>query len=144
MRPNLFCLIGIVAAHGAVGAALLSHDTPRTTETASTYTKTRDPLPYYAPKRDFCAIVVFTMSPDCFIDHCRRMKTRPHGLGIEDADAADLLAADDQSRPDVELERDESSRRYRAALATLPPEQRDVYLLHEESDLSLEEIALVT
>ena len=42
------------------------------------------------------------------------------------------------------LERDEATRRYRAALASLPPEQRDVYLLHEESDLSLEEIARVT
>ena len=33
---------------------------------------------------------------------------------------------------------------YRAALATLPQEQRDVYLLHEESGLSLEEIARIT
>jgi RNA polymerase sigma-70 factor (ECF subfamily) len=46
--------------------------------------------------------------------------------------------------PEAEIEREESSRRYRAALATLPQEQRDVYLLHEESDLSLEEIARVT
>ena len=97
----------------------------------------------YEPRAKFRTFL-FTLAHNCFIDHCRRMKSRPHGLGIEDADAADLLAADDQSRPDVELERDESSRRYRAALATLPPEQRDVYLLHEESDLSLEEIALVT
>ncbi len=42
------------------------------------------------------------------------------------------------------LAREEASRRYRAALASLPAEQRDVYLLHEESDLSLEEIARVT
>jgi RNA polymerase sigma-70 factor (ECF subfamily) len=42
------------------------------------------------------------------------------------------------------LSRDEGSRRYRAALATLPAEQRDVYLLHEESDLSLEDIARIT
>ena len=47
-------------------------------------------------------------------------------------------------RPEALLQRDECSQRYRAALATLPPEQRDVYLLHEESDLSLEEIARVT
>ena len=87
---------------------------------------------------------LFTLAHNCFIDHCRRVKSRPQGTGIEDADAADMLAADDGSRPDVELERDEGTRRYRAALATLPPEQRDVYLLHEESDLSLEEIALVT
>jgi len=87
---------------------------------------------------------LFTLAHNCFIDHCRRVKSRPGGASIEDADAADLLPADDDSRPDAEIERDENSRRYRAALATLPQEQRDVYLLHEESDLSLEEIARVT
>ena len=63
---------------------------------------------------------------------------------IEDADAADLLPASEDSQPDAAVARDETTRRYRAALATLPPEQRDVYLLHEEADLSLEEIARVT
>ncbi len=87
---------------------------------------------------------LFTLAHNCFIDHCRRVKSRPTGASIEDADAADLLPADDAMRPEVELERNETSRRYRAALATLPQEQRDVYLLHEESDLSLEEIARVT
>ena len=86
---------------------------------------------------------LFTLAYNCFIDHCRRMKSRPAGTSIEDADAADLLT-DDDARPEYELERAENSRRYRAALATLPQEQRDVYLLHEESDLSLEEIARVT
>jgi len=97
----------------------------------------------YEPRAKFRTFL-FTLAHNCFIDHCRRVKSRPQGLGIEDADAADMLAADDATRPDVELERDEGTRRYRAALATLPPEQRDVYLLHEESDLSLEEIAQVT
>jgi RNA polymerase sigma-70 factor (ECF subfamily) len=87
---------------------------------------------------------LFTLAHNCFIDHCRRVKSRPAGSSIEDADAADLLTAADDTRPEYELERAETSRRYRAALATLPQEQRDVYLLHEESDLSLEEIARVT
>ena len=87
---------------------------------------------------------LFTLAYNCFIDHCRRVKARPGGPAIEDADAADLLPADEGGRPEAVLQRDECSQRYRAALATLPPEQRDVYLLHEESDLSLEEIARVT
>jgi RNA polymerase sigma-70 factor (ECF subfamily) len=87
---------------------------------------------------------LFTLAHNCFIDHCRRVKSRPSGTSVEDADAADLLPADDGVRPELALERDESTQRYRAALATLPSEQRDVYLLHEESDLSLEEIARVT
>ena len=65
-------------------------------------------------------------------------------MGIEDADAADLLPASEESQPDSALAREEASCRYRAALATLPAEQRDVYLLHEESDLSLEDIARIT
>ena len=87
---------------------------------------------------------LFTLAHNCFIDHCRRLKARPMAMGVDDADAADLLPADEEALPEMEIERDENSRRYRAALATLPPEQRDVYLLHEESDLSLEEIARVT
>ncbi len=97
----------------------------------------------YEPRAKFRTFL-FTLAHNCFIDHCRRMKVRPAGANIEDADAADLLPASDEVRPDRMLERAEDSRRYRAALASLPAEQRDVYLLHEESDLSLEEIARVT
>jgi RNA polymerase sigma-70 factor (ECF subfamily) len=97
----------------------------------------------YEPRAKFRTFL-FTLAHDCFIDHSRRMRARPVALVVEDADAADLLPAGDDALPDKELERSEDSRRYRAALAALPPEQRDVYLLHEESDLSLEEIARVT
>ena len=97
----------------------------------------------YEPRAKFRTFL-FTLAYNCFIDHCRRVKARPVGLGIEDADAADLLPADEDGRPEAVLQRDECSQRYRAALAKLPPEQRDVYLLHEESELSLEEIARVT
>ena len=97
----------------------------------------------YEPRAKFRTFL-FTLAHNCFIDHCRRVKARPAGLGIEDADAADLLPAAEETRPENTLERAEETRRYRAALATLPPEQRDVYLLHEESDLSLDEIARVT
>jgi RNA polymerase sigma-70 factor (ECF subfamily) len=97
----------------------------------------------YEPRAKFRTFL-FTLAHNCFIDHCRRSKARPAGIVIEDADAADLLPASEDSQPDSALARDQARSRYRAALATLPPEQRDVYLLHEESDLSLEEIARVT
>jgi len=82
----------------------------------------------YEPRAKFRTFL-FTLAHNCFIDHCRRSKARPTGANIEDADAADLLPADDDARPDARLERDEASVRYRAALASLPAEQRDVYLL---------------
>jgi RNA polymerase sigma-70 factor, ECF subfamily len=97
----------------------------------------------YEPRAKFRTFL-FTLAHNCFIDHCRRTKSRPTGLRIEDADDADLLPAAEDTQPDAALSRDETSRRYRAALATLPAEQRDVYLLHEESDLSLEDIARIT
>ena len=97
----------------------------------------------YEPRAKFSTFL-FTLGHNCFIDHCRRARARPAGMGIDDADAADLLAADERISPDRELERSEDKQRYRIALDSLPAEQRDVYLLHEESDLSLEEIARVT
>ncbi len=97
----------------------------------------------YEPRAKFRTFL-FTLAHNCFIDHCRRVKARPGGANVDDADDADLLAVDAATLPEAQLEREESTRRYRAALASLPQEQRDVYLLHEESDLSLEEIARVT
>ena len=97
----------------------------------------------YEPRAKFSTFL-FTLAHNCFIDHCRRTRARPAGMAIDDADAADLLPADERISPDRVLERGEDRRRYRAALDSLPAEQRDVYLLHEESDLSLEEIARVT
>src|SRR5688572_13446698 len=97
----------------------------------------------YEPRAKFRTFL-FTLAHNCFIDHCRRQKSRPAGFEIGEADAQDMLPAGDELRPDAALERAEGTERYRAALAGLPPEQRDVYLLHEESDLSLEEIARVT
>jgi RNA polymerase sigma-70 factor, ECF subfamily len=97
----------------------------------------------YEPRAKFRTFL-FTLAHNCFIDHCRRMRARPAGLSVDDADAADLLPAGDESLPERALERNEGSHRYRAALAALPAEQRDVYLLHEESGLSLDEIARVT
>ena len=97
----------------------------------------------YEPRAKFRTFL-FTLAHNCFIDHCRRVRARPVALVVEDADAADLLPAGDEALPEKVLERSEDSRRYRTALASLPAEQRDVYLLHEESDLSLEEIARVT
>jgi RNA polymerase sigma-70 factor, ECF subfamily len=97
----------------------------------------------YQPRAKF-RTYLFTVAHNCFIDHCRRSKVRPSGSNVEDADAQDLLAAPDSTQPEVAAEQHEWTRHYRAALATLPAEQRDVFLLHEESALSLEEIADIT
>jgi len=47
-------------------------------------------------------------------------------------------------RPDARAEQAETLARYRAALDALPAEQRDAFLLYEESGLSLAEIASIS
>jgi len=64
MGPKLLFLIGIVVAHGAVGAVLLSHDAPRRTAPATTCTRTPEPLPHFEPKRELLAMVVFATPPE--------------------------------------------------------------------------------
>ena len=70
----------------------------------------------YEPRAKFRTFL-FTLAHNCFIDHCRRTKARPAGLRIEEADDADLLPAAEDTQPDAALSRDETTRRYRAALA---------------------------
>ena len=98
----------------------------------------------YEPRAKFRTFL-FTLAHNCFIDHCRRMKARPGGTGHRRRRCR---------RPAARRRRNAAGRgaRARRGFAALPrgarercrPEQRDVYLLHEESDLSLEEIARVT
>ena len=60
------------------------------------------------------------------------------------ADAAGLVGAPDPSEsPLSTLERGESRRRVRRAVATLPPRQREVVTLKVYSDLTYEEVAAV-
>ena len=98
----------------------------------------------YEPRAKFRTFL-FTLAHNCFIDHCRRTKARPggdghrrRGRGRPAARAGGIAArfGAGARRSDAAV----IARRSRPCR----PEQRDVYLLHEESDLSLEEIARVT
>jgi RNA polymerase sigma-70 factor (ECF subfamily) len=94
----------------------------------------------YEPRAKFQTFL-FHIAHNCFIDHCRRRGARP--AGADDA-ALESLAAPATTQPDRHAESSQILMRYRAALASLPAEQRDVFLLHEESGLSLEEIARIS
>lgn len=95
----------------------------------------------YEPRARF-QTYLYTLAHNCFIDHCRRTAARPQSDGETDPDA--LAPADAHANPARSAEDAELLARYRHALASLPAEQRDVFLLYEESGLSLEEIARVT
>ena len=49
-----------------------------------------------------------------------------------------------EESPEAQTETSLARRRLEAALGALPEEQRDVFLLHEEAGLGIDEIAFVT
>ena len=92
----------------------------------------------YRPTARFSTFL-YRVAHNCFIDHLRRNQRHEHPASVE----PDLQAADVEDQ-DVLVERSLARRRLEAALDTLPDEQREVFLLHEEAGLSLDEIARVT
>jgi RNA polymerase sigma-70 factor (ECF subfamily) len=97
----------------------------------------------YEPRAKFQTFL-YRIAHNCFVDYCRRANARPEISGDAQEDWQDTLTAPEDDRPDLKAEHAETVARYKAALAALPTEQRDVFLLYEESGLSLEEIAAIT
>lgn len=110
----------------------------------------------YEPRAKFQTFL-FTLAHNLFIDHCRRASVRPVSAaqlpartrGDDDDDGLDdhgvgAIAAPEPAQPERRAEQQEIATRIRAALDALPREQRDVFLLYEETGLTLEEIANVT
>lgn len=92
----------------------------------------------YRPTAKFTTFL-YRVAHNCFIDHVRR--NRRHG---NTADVDPDSQAGDSDGLEAETERELARRRMLAALAELPEDQRDAFLLREEAGLSLDEIAHVT
>ncbi len=100
---------------------------------------------HYEPRAKFSTFL-YHVAHHCCIDYLRRAAARPHREASDEEPRAgwESQCAPDGDRPDMRAEQAEWLARYRAALGRLPAEQRDVFLLYEQSGLSLEEIATVT
>ncbi len=96
----------------------------------------------YEPRAKFTTFL-YHIAHNCCIDHYRRARNRLERPPL-DEDWQMAAAAPARERPDAKVEREEVAARYQVALKALPPEQRDVFLLYEESGLSLEEIGHIT
>jgi RNA polymerase sigma-70 factor (ECF subfamily) len=96
----------------------------------------------YEPRAQFRTFL-YRIAHNCFIDYCRRTSVRHESDGPSE-NWEDAIPGPEQDRPDVRAEHSQLKARYRAAIAALPPEQRDVFLLYEESGLSLDEIASIS
>jgi RNA polymerase sigma-70 factor (ECF subfamily) len=98
----------------------------------------------YEPRAKFQTFL-YRIAHNCFVDYCRRSTVRAEISGdAQEDDWQGSLPGPDDDRPDLRAEQAQTVARYKAALADLPAEQRDVFLLYEESGLSLEEIAVIT
>lgn len=97
----------------------------------------------YRPLAKFSTFL-FSIAHNCFIDSCRRAASAPtaHADDLEDHEHA--LVDSEHRGPEREAQSQQIADRLRAGLARLPDEQREVFLLHEEGGLSLDEIAELT
>jgi RNA polymerase sigma-70 factor (ECF subfamily) len=91
------------------------------------------------------ATYLFHIAHNCTIDFFRRDLRLRHAARADDADAqsTEPEVPEDQ-RPDGIAEFAEQQSALLAALSSLPQEQREAFLLHEETGLTIEEIARVT
>lgn len=85
---------------------------------------------------------LFRIAHNACIDHFRR--AGKHRALDSDEDAVLALPDAAHARPDALAADAQMQARFRAALQALPPEQRDVFLLYEESGLSLDDIGRLT
>ncbi len=90
------------------------------------------------------ATFLYHVAHNCVIDHFRR-KTPLHLISLDDdAEEANQVAGPVRDQPERAVALRQSAARLLNALALLPPEQREVFMLHEEGGLTLDEIATVT
>jgi RNA polymerase sigma-70 factor (ECF subfamily) len=90
---------------------------------------------------------LFTLAHHRIVDHWRTSgQATMVTLDDDDDDALapSALVTPLHDQPDARAAAGETSARLRAALAALPPLQRDAFLLHQESGLSLAEIGALT
>lgn len=87
---------------------------------------------------------LFRIAHNCAIDHFRRAG-RQHADRTDDVtELEDQLAGAESERPEAQLSERQVRDSFQQALLQLPAEQRDVFVLYEETGLSLEEIGNIT
>lgn len=90
------------------------------------------------------ATFLYRIAHNCVMDHFRR-KPPLQLLSFDDQpDEALQVPAPAAEQPEKRAQRGQVARELLRALALLPDEQRDAFLLHEEGGLTLDEIAEVT
>ncbi|MFO1468778.1 MAG: RNA polymerase sigma factor [Steroidobacteraceae bacterium] len=96
----------------------------------------------YTPRAKF-ATFLFHIAHNCAVDHHRRVRAAAIDLQAGE-DAVDSTQAPEYERPDRRAEYDQRLASFERALDSLPDEQREAFLLHEETGLDVAQIAQIT
>lgn len=97
----------------------------------------------YEPRAKF-ATFLFHIAHNCTMDFFRRNSNSREALAADAETHLRDAEAPEYQRPDRVAEFREQESALLAAVSALPQEQREAFLLHEETGLSIEEIAKVT
>jgi len=97
----------------------------------------------YQPTAKFTTYM-YRLAHNCYVDEIRRQGRVPEAADGSARIDPDEIPGDSRDDPRFHVERTESVDRFRKALADLPPDQREAFVLREESGLSLADIASVT
>lgn len=97
----------------------------------------------YEPRAQFNTFL-FRIAHNCAMDHFRRAGRLATEGASDVEELQNVLAGNESERPDSKMSQAQVKSDFNRALEALPPEQRDVFVLYEESGLSLEEIGRIT
>lgn len=84
---------------------------------------------------------LYRIAHNRLIDHVRSASARPEDCLDELPEAADAFPIPEFQIPERVNERRQMAEHMLQVIAELPPDQAEVFLLHEESELTLEQIA---
>ncbi len=97
----------------------------------------------YEPRAQFTTFL-FHIAHNCAVDYFRRAERQHIGRTDDVDDLQERLPSADTDRPDTQVSEAQLQAAFKQALAQLPEEQRNVFVLREETGMSLEEIGQVT
>lgn len=97
----------------------------------------------YEPRAQFTTFL-FHIAHNCAVDYFRRAERQHIGRTDDVDELQERLPSADTDRPDTQASEAQLQAAFQRALAQLPDEQRNVFVLREETGLTLEEIGEIT